>query len=173
MNLSKHCALCDNQKLDLITGTTCGLTDRKPAFHKTCSKIELNEKFENTLKNINVEYQKIKRKKILIYIYFLFFLIVGIAVMIFGYLLGKYALKKSVFSTIPIIIMMVGLTLIGMAIGSLNKHLNDLKIAKDKKDKLDLILNQYQITYDIEIKFGKEVHGTQEVYVELNTKGIR
>ena len=44
---------------------------------------------------------------------------------------------------------------------------------KTKKDKVDEVLNEYRITYDIDIKYGKEFHGTQEVFAELNVKGIR
>ena len=31
MNILTHCAICENQKLDLATGTTCGITNKKPA----------------------------------------------------------------------------------------------------------------------------------------------
>ena len=43
MDLARHCDLCDNQKTSLKLGTTCELTDQKPEFNKTCSKIKLNE----------------------------------------------------------------------------------------------------------------------------------
>ena len=62
MNPTRHCELCDKQKTDLKVGTTCGLTDRKPEFNKTCAKIELNEKFENKLKKVNIEYENFKRR---------------------------------------------------------------------------------------------------------------
>lgn len=173
MDLARHCDLCDNQKTSLKEGTTCGLTDRKPEFNKTCSKIELNEKFENKLKTVNIEYDKIKRSKILTYIYFGVFIIIGLAVTIGGYLLGKYALDSGVISTVPIIIMAVGLAPLGMAFGTLNSYRQRNEVAKIKKDKIDEVLNVYRIEYDIDIKYGNEFHGTQEVFAELKVKGIR
>jgi hypothetical protein len=173
MDLARHCDLCDNQKTSLKIGTTCGLNDRKPEFNKICPKIELNEKFENKLKSVNIEYENFKRKKLLTVVYFGVFVIIGIAVIVGGYLLGKYALDSGVISTVPIIIMAVGLGPLGMAFGTLNKHRQEIEIAKNKKDKIDEVLNEYRIEYDIDISFGKEIHGTQEVYAELKTKGIR
>ncbi|WP_412560829.1 hypothetical protein [Winogradskyella sp. MIT101101] len=173
MNLARHCELCDHQKVNLKHGTTCGLTDRKPEFNKTCAKITLNEKFENKLKTVNIEYEKIKRTKILTYTYFAVFIAIGIAVIVGGYLLGKYALDSGVISTVPIIIMAVGLAPLGMAFGTLNKYRQGIESAKSKKDKIDEVLNLYRIDYNIDIKFGKEYHGTQEVYADLNVKGLR
>jgi hypothetical protein len=173
MDLARHCDLCDNQKKSLKIGTTCGLNDKKPEFNKTCPKIKLNEKFENKLKSVNIEYENFKRKKLLTFAYFGVFVVIGIAVIVGGYLLGKYALESGVISTVPIIIMAVGLAPLGMAFGTLNKHRQEIEIVKNKKDKIDEVLNEYRIEYDIDISFGKEIHGTQEVYAELKTKGIR
>mgnify|MGYP001419952093 CR=1 FL=1 len=173
MDLTRHCELCDNQKIDLKTGTTCGLTDRKPEFNKTCAKIKLTDKFENKLKSVNVEYENFKRKKILTYTYFVVFLIIGLVVIIGGYLLGKYALDNGVLSTVPIIIMGIGLIPLGLAFGTLNKFRQEIEVAKSKKDRVDEVLSEYRIEYDINIMFGKEIHGTQEVFADLKTKGIR
>lgn len=173
MNLARHCDLCDHQKRDLKIGTTCGLTHRKPEFNSTCTKIELNEKFENKLKIVNIEYHNIKQKKVPTYTYFIVFLAIGIIVIVGGYLLGKYALGNRVISTVPLIIMGVGLAPLGMAFGTLNKYRQEIDVAKDKKDNIDEVLNKYRIEYEIDIRFGKEIHGNQEVYADLKTKGIR
>jgi len=173
MDLVRHCDLCDNQKISLEIGTTCELTDRKPEFNKTCPRIELNEKFENKLKTVNIEYDKVKRTKTLTYIYFGVFVIIGIAVIIGGYLLGKYALGSRVISTVPIIIMAIGLTPLGMALGTLNNYRQKNEVTKRKKEKIDEVLNEYRISYDIDIRYGEEFHGTQEVFTELNVKRIR
>ncbi|MCU4189188.1 hypothetical protein M9Q43_08435 [Flavobacterium sp. HXWNR29] len=173
MDLARHCELCDNQKINLEVGTTCGLTERKPEFNKTCSKIQLNEKFEKKLKSINIEYENIKRKETLTYTYFAVYLLIGIAVIVSGYLLGKYALNKSVISTVPIIIMGASLAPLGLAFGTLNNFRQSIQVAKNKKDKIDEVLNEYRIEYEIDITFGEEIHGTQEVHAKLKTKGIR
>ncbi len=173
MDLAKHCELCDNQKTSLKDGTTCGLTDRKPEFNITCTKIELNEKFENKLKTVNIEYDKIKRTKVLTFINFGIFITIGLIVIIGGYLFGKYALESGVISTVPIIIMGIGIGPLGMAFGTLNSYRQRNDVAKSKKNKIDEILNIYRIEYNIDIKYGKEFHGTQEVFTDLKVKGMR
>lgn len=170
MNLTKHCELCDLQKYNIKTGTTCSLTDKKPSFNKTCIKIELNDKFENKLKEINVKYEKIKSEKLLTYIYFVVFLIIGLTVIIGGYLLGKFILDKGVISTVPLIIMGVGIAPLGLAFGTLNNHLQEFKLAQKKKIDLDELLQLYKIDYQIDIKFGEKYHGNQDVFVQLKTK---
>jgi len=173
MNLAKHCELCDNQIVSLKEGTTCKLTNRKPEFNKTCSKIELNEKFEEKLKAVNIEYESFKRTKVLTYIYFIIFLTISFAVMIGGYLLGKYALDFGVISTVPLIIMGVGVLVLPVAFGPLNRYRNRISVSKSKKSKIDNVLNLYNIDYTIDLKFGKEIHGTQEVQSDLNVRGKR
>jgi hypothetical protein len=173
MDLARHCDLCDNQKTSLKEGITCGLTDQKPEFNITCTKIELNEKFELKLKDVNIRFQKVDGAKVLTYIYFIVFLTIGFAVMIGGYLLGKYALDSGVISTVPIIIIAIGLAPIAMAFGALNKYRLDLEISKNKKNRIDQVLKLYRIEYVIDIKFGKEYHGTQDVYADLKFKGNR
>ncbi len=172
MDLTRHCELCDHQKISLKQGTTCGLTGRKPDFHGTCSKITLREKFEEKLKSVNVAYENIKRKKALTYSYFVVFLAIGLTVIVGGYLFGKYILGKGVISVGPLIIMAVGIAPLGMAFGALNKHRRELEVAKSKKEKVDEVLQKYRITYNLDIQFGKEIHGTQEVYVDLKVKGV-
>lgn len=66
-----------------------------------------------------------------------------------------------------------GLGPLAMAFGSLNKHRQDLALAKFQKSKIDEVLHLYRIEYDIFIQFGKKYHGNQEVHVDLKTKGIR
>ncbi|MDY8135436.1 hypothetical protein [Aquimarina sp. 2201CG5-10] len=180
MDLVRHCDLCDNQKTNLNEGTTCGLTGRKPEFHKTCSKIVLTEKFENKLKTANIEYDKIRKRKNLIYLYFGIFITIGLAFIIYGYLLGKYVLddrhiiyKPGLFiQEVHITIMAIGLLPFGIAYRILNRYLKKAEIAKSKRDKIDEVLNEYQIEYDINITYGKEFHGTRKTVAELKVNGI-
>jgi len=122
---------------------------------------------------VNIVYRNVQRKKPLTLIYFVVFVVIGLAVMVGGYLLGAYALDGGVISTVPLIIMGVGIAPLGMAFGALNKYRQDMQAAKDKKDRIDQVLATYRIEYTIDIQFGKMVHGDQEVYAELTTKGIR
>ncbi|GAA4277986.1 hypothetical protein [Aquimarina mytili] len=173
MNLARHCELCDNQTVSLKDGTTCILTNKKPEFNKTCSKIDLREKFEQKLKEVNIHYEQVKKTKIASYVNFGIFLFIGLFVMFGGYYLGKYALDGGVISTVPFIIMGVGFLILPMAFGPLNRYRQDINAAKNKKDKVDEVLNLYNIDYTIDLKFGKEIHGTQEVYADLKVKGLR
>ena len=168
MNLANHCELCDHQQTDFKTGTTCGLTNKKPQFNITCPKIQLNTKLEDKLKAVHIQYEHFRRKDLLTKTYFIVLTLIGIAVIIGGYLLGKYIFDKGVISTVPLIIMIVGLTPIGMAIRTLINHQQDLSTAKGKKDRLDEILKSYRIEYDIDVVFGKEIHEHRETHVELN-----
>ncbi|RZS91898.1 hypothetical protein [Aquimarina brevivitae] len=169
-HLASHCELCDHQQFDLKIGTTCALTDRKPEFNKTCSKIELNDKFETQLKDINITYDQLKRKKALTIAYFVVMVFVGIAIITSAFLLGKYALGNRVVSAVPIIIMGVSLGPFVMGFGTLNSYLQELRVAKSKKERIDKILDLYNIKYDLDIQFGKSYHGTQEAAVHLNIK---
>jgi hypothetical protein len=171
MDLARHCDLCEFQITTLKEGTTCKLTEEKPEFNNTCSKIELNEKFRNKLKSINIEYEKIKQEKVLTFIYFGVFLLIGISAITGGYLLGKYAFEGGIISTVPLIIMGVGLSPIGMAFGTLNNYRQKMEIAKINKNKIDEVLNLYKIDYEIDIKFGKEYHGTKEISAEIKIRG--
>ncbi|WP_299440349.1 hypothetical protein [uncultured Aquimarina sp.] len=161
MNLARHCNLCDNQKTSLKEGTTCKLTGRKPEFNKTCSKIELNEKFENKLKTVNVQYDKVKKQKNLTYLYSGVFILIGLAFIIYGYILGKYVLDDrdpSLFiEYVHITIMGIGLLPFGIAYKMLREYKQEFDLVKSKKNKIDEVLNEYQIDYCIDIKYGKKI----------------
>ncbi len=167
MDLARHCALCDYQVVDLKDGTTCRLTNKKPVFDRTCPKIELNEKFEQKIKKINIEFENVKRTKTDTYGHVLIYTVISLAVIFAGYYLGKYAWDGGVISTAPLIVIAVGLVVLVFAFGPLNKFRNDFSITKGNKDKLDEVLDLYNINYEIELKYGKEIHGTKQVQAEL------
>lgn len=64
MNFSKHCDLCDYQKVNLTIGTTCGLTNLKPTFKDTCVDINLDLKLLEKLKVLSIEVERTRRKKL-------------------------------------------------------------------------------------------------------------
>ena len=173
MNQAEHCRLCNHQEVDLKTGTTCGLTNMKPDFDKSCPTIDFSERLENKITEVNSSYENIKRKSALTYIYSVLILSISLAVMIGGWYLGKYVYDAGAASSVPIIIIGVGFILLPAAFGPLNFHRRDLKTAKKEKDKLDKILSQYNINYSIDIKFGKEIHGSQDVYTNLKFQKIK
>ena len=171
MNLTDHCQLCDHQIVHYGEGTKCGITDRKPLFNKTCINIALNEKFEQKLTKANVEFENVKRKRTIVYIYCALFLIFGLFVIYGGFYLGNHILDRGVISAVPLIIMAAGCAVMGTAIGPFNGYRNNLALAKSKKDSIDDVLMVYNIDYDITIKFGKEIHGSQDYNSDLKVRG--
>ncbi|WP_412560242.1 hypothetical protein [Winogradskyella sp. MIT101101] len=168
MDIRKHCQLCDHQLVDFKTGTICGITNRKPEFVNKCVNAKFDEKLESKIKMANVEYQSVLRTKCLVYANFIIFLVVALAVILGGYFLAQYLLKFAAIGAAPIIISLIGLLFVlPLAIGPLNTYLNDLKLAKVNKEAVDRVVDLYGIKYDIDIRFGKKYHGTQEVDVDL------
>ncbi|GAB4156951.1 MAG: hypothetical protein Tsb0033_08210 [Winogradskyella sp.] len=171
MELTKHCQLCDHQKVDFKTGSICGLTNRKPEFLNKCVNAKLESKLQSKIETTNIEYQRVLQSKWLVYTNFIVFLLISIAVILAGYFLAQYLLKFRVIGAAPFIISLVGLLFVlPLATGPLNTYRNDLKLAKARKDDIDSALNFYGIKYDIDISFGKKYHGTQDVYVDLKVK---
>lgn len=175
MENARHCELCDHQTVTLKEGTICELTDRKPDFHRTCLNIALNEKFEEKLKLSNVAYQKVLSTKTWTYGYFLVFLIFSLIVMggaiYFSYYLFNLTDRVGVISVAPVVILAIGIGLMSMAFGARNKYRQDLAAAIHNKEKIDRVLELYNIDYDIDIQFGRKYHGTQEVYADLKFRG--
>ena len=116
---------------------------------------------------VNANYENIKREKSITYLYFVIFLCISIAIIIGGFLLGKYGLESGVISTVPIIIMGIGLLVLSKPFSALNNYKNEYSISKKKKDNTDEVLKLYNIHYEIDIKFCKEIHGKQEVITNL------
>ena len=168
MEITKHCQLCDYQKVDFKTGTICGITDIKPKFVNKCVNAKFESKLENKIQSTNVEYQRVLQSKWLVYTNFIVFLTIGMAVILAGYFLAQYLLKFRVIGAAPFIISLVGLLFVlPLATDPLNTYRNDLKLAKARKDDVDDVLKLYGIKYDINISFGKKYHGTQDVNVDL------
>ncbi len=170
MDLARHCILCDNQLVNIKDGTTCSLTNKKPDFNKTCIKIELNEKFEQRVKKINIELENVNRTKTDTYGHVAIYTIISFAVIFGGYYIGKYAFDSGVISTVPLIIIAIGSGILVFAVGPLNKFRNKLTIAKSNREKLDEVLNLYKIDYDIDLEYGEKIHGTREVQADLKIK---
>lgn len=170
MDLARHCILCDNQVVSIKEGTTCKLTNKKPDFDTTCKTIELNEKFEERIKKVNIEYQNVQRTKTDTFGHVIIFSIISLSVIIGGYYFGSYAWQHGVISTVPLVIIGVGLVVLVFAFGPMNKFRNDLAIAKSNKDKLEEVLNLYNIDYKIDLKYGEKIHGTIQVQADLKLK---
>lgn len=168
MNILSHCVLCDHQILSLKEGTTCALTNKKPDFFKSCPKISLNEKFEEKLKTINIKYERIMKTKTPTIVHLVVFILIGLAFIAGGYYLNTRANEGNMFSTLPFIVMGIGVFMFLYATAPLNKYRREISVAQSNKDNMEQILSIYNIQYSIDLKFEKEIHGTQEVKAKLS-----
>ena len=91
MDLVKHCELCEHRLFDLSTGTTCGLTNLKPEFKGKCLNIKFGDNHIRRIKEACIDYYKVASTKSLNITHFVMYMVIGIAVMLGGYLLGTMA----------------------------------------------------------------------------------
>lgn len=148
MNQTNHCQLCELQQYDIHTGTRCDLTNDRPDFKDKCPDIVFKDKYQAKIKEINIEYELVKRTKATSISNFIVFLILSIATIAAGFLIGKYGLDKGVISTVPLIIMGVGVSILPLASGPLNTYRWGMKIARKKKKELGALIDvQHTIYY--------------------------
>ncbi|SFU71082.1 hypothetical protein SAMN05216480_11544 [Pustulibacterium marinum] len=171
MNRTKFCELCELQKMDFHKGSRCGVTDALPTFTGNCPKIVLQDKFQNKLKEVNVQYTKESNFAPYAYTYFFIFVAVGLAIILGGVYMMVYLWDHAIISTGPISVMVIGAIPLGMAFAVYNGHRTRMKINKRKKQLVDEVLKEYRITYDYTVKFGKKIHGDEEVFVDFQLQG--
>ncbi|WP_435262648.1 hypothetical protein [Tenacibaculum sp. nBUS_03] len=170
MNYSKHCDLCENEQTSLKNGLTCSLTNRKPNFKNTCSKINLNEKFQEKLEYLNLELENRKKEKKSVHTKFYLFIIIGFLLITGGVYLFK-STKLSVYGLqVTYMFFGGGISILGIAYNILNKHRRKLYNAEYDKYEIDEFLKLYGIEYDTNIDFKEKIHGIQEVNVEFEFK---
>lgn len=170
MNYSKHCDFCVYQKNSLKTGSICGLTKSKPSFIKTCSKIEFNGQLRSNLKSINIDFERIKILKLKKYFAFVIMFSISIIVMIVGFYYAKMIWKSGLQTENSLIVMAIGSALMGVSLYNLQEFKKEKNSIEIKKKRIDFFLDLYKIKYSISVKFGKEIHGSQNVYVDLKIK---
>jgi len=61
----------------------------------------------------------------------------------------------------------VGIFLFIIGISPLYKYYQKLNVLLTNKNDLDEVIDVYGIQYDIDISFGKEIHGKKEVFSNL------
>ncbi len=172
LELAKHCQLCEHQIINFDRGSLCELTDSNPDFVNTCPNIKFGNKLEKSLVEINISHQRAKKAKPLAYVMFIFFLLLSMAIMVGGYLLGKYVLSAGVISGVPIVLFGVGVVVLQLGFGPFNKWKSDWSLASEKKSRVDSILAMYKVGYEIDIEFGKTYHGHQDIDVDLRMKKL-
>ncbi len=170
MKPTQHCLICENRKHDEMTGVICGLTNKKPDFQDKCASIILNEEFANKISEVNVKYKLIKRTKADTVGHVILFITLGTIAILIAYFLGKYALDAGFFSTVPIIIMTVGMFLFTMAFGPLNKYRQEVEVAKMSKDRIDQLTELYGLEYEIDVKIVNAPLDLLDIQMRLKIK---
>ncbi|MEP1488871.1 MAG: hypothetical protein ABJK28_10625 [Algibacter sp.] len=166
MNL-KHCDLCENQITSFKNGFTCALTNKKPSFEKTCTKIELNGKLQSKLEHISIELEKIRKNKNSMSYSFYIQIIIGFTLIFISIFILKKNYSGLLIYYFMYILVSIGLTLFGNAYKVLNRYRKKVKNAEFHKKSIDELLEEYGIQYNTNIIFQEKIHGIQELIVEL------
>jgi hypothetical protein len=170
MNFSRHCDLCDNRISSLENGLTCNLTNKKPDFNNTCSKITLDKKFQEKLEIANLELEIIRRNQKSTHLTFYGIIIIGFLLILLGYFLSDWKIFSFYLWYVKIGIIVAGFSFLGTAYSKLNKYRRENKKAELEKNKIDEVLNKYGISYQENFDFKEKIHGTQEVIVNVEFK---
>ena len=167
MHIKRHCDLCENQILSLKEGAVCGLTNKKPSFNKTCLKINFDEKLKTSLENLHVDLEKEKNKKHQIISSLIINLILGIVVIIGGYIFWKGILDNGFITYFPAIMISAGIYLLRKPFTEIKRFNKVIRNNKKEILKIQDVLSLYNISYKTDIKLLKEVHGTQEYSFDI------
>lgn len=170
MKFWQHCNLCENRITSLKKGLTCKLTDRKPNFNKTCSKITLDKKFQEKLEIANLELEIIRRNKKSTHSTFYTTIIIGFLLILYGYFFSDWNIHSLFLWYVKIGIIGAGFIFLGTAYSKLNKYRSENKKAELEKFKIDEVLKEYGISYCQNFDFKEKIHGTQEVIVKVEFK---
>lgn len=149
----KHCDLCIHPKRDLKTGLTCGLTDKKPNFKTSCSKIVFSDDFKINTNQLLADIQNLQKRKTSIYSNVFFLLLIGLTIIVCTFSPLTTRLLKSFYPTFDyaswkyftaiFILNFIGIQIIFVGIYKVYKYKKDVKKLKSKKGKLNSILNNY------------------------------
>ncbi len=167
MEKSKHCEICENQLYDFKTGTRCGITNERPNFKEKCPDIILDKKYQDKIKEVNVEFELVIRSKLLCYFNFILYFSISISIMIAGFLLGFYVFEKGAITTVPLIVIGIGFIVLPKSIGALVHYHQTMSIAQKKKTKLDEILSRYNVEYSIDVIINTDIHDNKEIETNL------
>ncbi len=170
MNFSRHCDLCENQITSLKKGLTCSLTNKKPAFNKTCGKITLDKKLQEKLEIANLELEILRRNRKSTHLTFYGTIVVGFLLILFGYFFSDWNIGSLYLWYVKIGIISAGFSFLGIAYSKLNKYRRENKRAEQEKNKIDEVLKKYAISYSQSFDFKEKIHGSQEVIVNFEFK---
>jgi hypothetical protein len=162
-----HCLICENKKIDFTTGVYCSITGEKPKFLEKCSSKDFSETMQQKIFELNYKLKMAQDRKPATMLHLYTFLGFSAAVLIATYVLTIRLWEMGWMSSITITIGAIGLGLIPVAVAPLNKYKRTLKLAFENKKELDLVLNVYNIKYEIETRLIKDVHDSIDIEADL------
>lgn len=176
MKKKKHCDLCDNQILNIDVGLICAVTKGKPSFTNLCTKINLKNRLKTRLEDVLIEYEYLKQNKEKLFINTYLKLILGLLIFFCGCFSLKFLYDQGNFSPlialkylilVPGISITTGLYFMKFAISKLVIIKKEFSNAREAKNNLDKVLKLYSNKYSYTVNFDEEVHGIQNVNVEI------
>lgn len=167
MERIRHCELCQNEKVDFKQGVICKVSNKKPSFEIKCSDIDLSEKFKTTFTKVLVKAKSLEKKRISVYLNFLMYFGLGIAVFSVGLYIGVVVLDGGIISTVPNVFSGISLFLIGSSIKNLVSYLSAYSESIKKKESIEAVLVLYELWYIFDIEFSYTAHGLEEVATDL------
>ena len=170
MELSRHCALCENEITSLKKGVTCRLTGEKPDFIEKCPDIVLDEKFQEKLGNTNLELERTRKVKNNVYLTFYILIIIGFLLIIGNKMYAELTYSTTYYWLFRVSAIAAGITVLMGAYNKLNRFRNKLKIAEFEKNKIDSVLKEYGISYKTNFDFKEKIHGNQNIEITIEYK---
>jgi len=176
MKKKNHCDLCDNQILDIELGLICAVTKVKPSFTSLCTKINLNNRLKTKLEDVLIEYEYLKQFKEKSFINIYLKLFFGLLIFFCGCFSLKFFYGEGNYGpliALKYLILVLGITLttglyfMKFAISKLVKIKKDFYNAREAKINVDKVLKLYSNKYSYTVNFDEEVHGIQNVNVEI------
>ena len=145
MNYSKHCNLCDNEIASFEKGIICGITKKKPDFDKSCSNIELNEKFKEKIESADLKYIELRKRKKSNYLTFFLLICFGFLLITKSGTIAEWNKNETYFLVHKVGVIAIGITILISVIRKLSVYREKLKNAELEKEKIDLISKIYGI----------------------------
>lgn len=172
MKQAQHCALCNHERRSFETGLTCGLTNEKPSFDKQCETIEFGDKFATMLESKCFDYKVLIRERYSAYTRSVLKLALGLFLTLFSYPIVKF--YPLAFKTIKyyyhwgfvVVIAVIGIALIVDTLLKLIDFNVKLREARREKLKIDEVISEYDITYDISYHFSRDEFGHRQVDIK-------
>ncbi len=161
---TRHCDFCEFPKRNLESGLTCGLTDKKPDFKVSCSKIKFNSSFKEYLPELLNQIGNVKKRKTSVYLKFILLSLIGLTVIFKCHsLLDKifemeFGYSSWIYFKYTLLVYFVGAGLISMAFWPLLKYRNELKELESDKREINKILKNYDLNIESLLKNKKRHH---------------